>query len=174
MAYIRDRRSVGVIAAAVRSKKTKQNSFSRIRFTTATSATREKCMRASIRRLSPKSFLTKCKKVLALRGKAQKLKKSPQALCGLLKCDICGCSITAEVQTKKSGLSYIYYHCTKKRGTCAGEYIREEILDTQLSELLSRFHLPREWADELNRMAERCEAEATQTAAVSVQEMRAK
>src|SRR3989344_4825425 len=174
MAYIRDRRSVGVIAAAVRSKKTKQNSFSRIRFTTATSATREKCMRASIRRLSPKSFLTKCKKVLALRGKAQKLKKSPQALCGLLKCGECGCSITAEVQTKKSGRSYIYYRCTKKRGACSQPFVREEMLDTQLSELLSKFHLPREWAEELDRMATKDEANTSQTTAASVQVMRAK
>ena len=91
-----------------------------------------------------------------------------------MKCGECGCSITAEVQTKKSGRQYIYYHCTKKRGPCSGEYIREETLDTQLSELLSRFHLPREWASELHKMTERDEVEATQTAVASVQAMRAK
>src|SRR3989338_940338 len=63
--------SGGKIAASGPSKKTKQNSFSRIRFTTATFATRVKCMRGSIRRLSPKSFLTECKKFLPCAAKCR-------------------------------------------------------------------------------------------------------
>ena len=43
----------------------------------------------------------------------------------------------------------MYYHCTKKRSACDGAYLREEALDTELSNLLSRFHLPREWAEEM-------------------------
>jgi hypothetical protein len=121
-----------------------------------------------------KELFDKVQKVLTLRGKVQRHTKEPQQLCGLLKCGECGCSITAEVQTKKSGRQYIYYHCTKKRGKCAGAYLREEVLDAQLSELLSRFHLPREWTRELNKMAGRDAQEATQTAAASVQTMRAK
>ena len=121
-----------------------------------------------------KELFDKVQKVLALRGRTQKLKKSPQALCGLLKCGECGCSITAEVQTKKSGRSYIYYRCTKKRGACSQPFVRVETLDTQLSELLSRFHLPRHWAEELNKMADRDAQEATQSTAASVQAMRAK
>src|SRR3989344_3551942 len=125
-----------------------------------------------------KELFDRVQKVSALRGRAQKLKKSPQALCGLLKCGECGCSITCEEKFKyqKNGNlhRYVYYRCTKKRGKCGGEYIREEALDTQLSELLSRFHLPPHWAEELNRMADRDEKEATQTAAASVQAMRAK
>ena len=120
-----------------------------------------------------KELFDKVQKVLAMRGKVQRHVKEPQQLCGLLKCGSCGCSITAEVQTKKSGRQYIYYHCTKKRGQCDGEYIREETLDTQLSELLSKFHLPREWAEELNKMAEKDAADAAQTTAASVREMRA-
>ena len=48
------------------------------------------------------------------------------------------------------------------------------MLDTQLSELLSKFHLPREWAEELDRMATKDEANTSQTTAASVQVMRAK
>ncbi len=125
-----------------------------------------------------KELFDKVQNVLALRGRTQKLKKSPQALCGLLKCGECGCSITCEEKFKyqKNGNvhRYVYYRCTKKRGHCSGEYIREETLDMQLSELLSRFHLPREWADELDRMATKDAADASQTTAASVQEMRAK
>src|SRR3989338_4312900 len=121
-----------------------------------------------------KELFDRVQKVLAMRGRTQKLKKSPQALCGLLKCGECGCSITAEKQTKKSGRSYIYYRCTKKRGACSQPFVREEILDSQLSELLSKFHLPRHWAEELNKMADKDAADATQTTAVSVQAMQAK
>src|SRR3989344_2485327 len=121
-----------------------------------------------------KELFDKVQKVLALRGKVQRHVKEPQALCGLLKCGSCGCSLSSPGQTKKKGRQYIYYHCTKKRGVCDGAYIREEELDTQLSELLSKFHLPREWASELHKLTECDEAEATQTAVASVQEMRAK
>ncbi|MEK7155270.1 MAG: recombinase family protein, partial [Patescibacteria group bacterium] len=125
-----------------------------------------------------KELFDKVQKVLALRGRAQKLKKSPQALCGLLKCGECGCSITCEEKFKyqKNGNvhRYVYYRCTKKRGKCAGAYLREEVLDAQLSALLSRFHLPRHWAEKLDRMATKDAADATQTTAVSVQAMRAK
>src|SRR3990167_4965944 len=121
-----------------------------------------------------KELFDRVQKVLTLRGKAQRPTKQPQALCGLLKCAECGCAITGEVQTKKSGRRYIYYRCTKKRGVCDGAYVREETLDTQLSELLFRFHLPRHWAEELERMATKDAADASQTTAASVQAMRAK
>ncbi len=121
-----------------------------------------------------KELFDRVQKVLAKRCKVQVPEKQPQALCGLLKCGYCGCSITAEVQTKKSGRSYIYYHCTKKRGQCSGEYIRQEELDTQLSDLLVKFVMPKEWANELQKMTEKDEKEITHSTTSSVQEMRAK
>ena len=121
-----------------------------------------------------KELFDRVQTVLARRCKVQVPEKQPQALCGLLKCSECGCAITAEVQTKKSGRSYIYYHCTKKRGQCSGEYVREEVLNEQLSSLLAKFHLPGHWAKKLNVMAERDAADATQSAAASVQAMRSK
>ncbi|PIR84236.1 hypothetical protein COU18_00060, partial [Candidatus Kaiserbacteria bacterium CG10_big_fil_rev_8_21_14_0_10_51_14] len=122
----------------------------------------------------PKELFDRVQKVLTLRGKSQPSQKQPQALCGLLKCDSCGCAITGEVHTKKSGRSYTYYRCTKKRGPCSGEYVREKVLDEQLSDLLAKFHLPEHWARELNRMAEKDAQEAAHSAAASVQAMRAK
>ena len=124
--------------------------------------------------LVSKELFDRVQKVLAKRCKVQVPEKQPQALCGLLKCGECGCAITAEVQTKKSGRQYIYYHCTKKRGTCSGEYIREEELDRQLSDLLVKFVMPKEWADELRKMTEKDEKDITQTTSASVQAMRAK
>ena len=125
-----------------------------------------------------KNLFDKVQEVLDIRGRGQKAKKDPQALCGLLHCGNCGCFITAEVLTKhqKNGNvhRYVYYHCTGKRGKCLEPYIREEILANQLSNILSHYTLPPEWARELNLMADKDEKEAQSVAALSVQELRAK
>ncbi len=119
--------------------------------------------------LIDKKLFDRVQEVLKLRGKKKALKNSPQAFCGLLSCDSCDSSITAEKQK-----GHIYYRCTRKKGICTEPYVREESLDFQLSELLARFILPPEWAAELNRLADKDEKETSQIAAVSVQEMRSK
>lgn len=53
-------------------------------------------------------------------------------------------------------------------------YIREEVLDSQLSELLTQYVLPRDWVDGLNRMTDKDEKDTSQIAAASVQDMRAR
>ena len=70
----------------------------------------------------------------------------------------------------------LYYRCTKKKAAvhCSQPYVREEALDSQLSDLLAKFVLPPHWAKELDAMAERDAADASQTTAASVQAMRAK
>jgi len=94
-----------------------------------------------------KEIFDRVQKVLKERSnKNRPPENNPQAYCGLLSCASCGCAITAEEKIKyqKNGNthSYVYYHCTKKRGVCDGAYLREEVLDAELSNLLSRFHLP--------------------------------
>jgi site-specific DNA recombinase len=125
-----------------------------------------------------KALFDKVQEVLEIRGRGQKAKKDPQALCGLLHCGNCGCFITAEVLTKyqknRNIHRYVYYHCTRKRGRCSEPYIREEALADQLSNILSYYTLPPEWARELNLMADKDEKEAQSVAALSVQELRAK
>jgi site-specific DNA recombinase len=37
------------------------------------------------------------------------------AFTGMMRCGNCGCSITAEEHTKPSGLTFVYYRCTKKK-----------------------------------------------------------
>ena len=126
-----------------------------------------------------KELFDKVQKVLKERSnKNRPPENNPQAYCGLLSCAECGCSITAEekVKRQKNGNEhrYVYYHCTKKRGKCGGEFVREETLDAELSDLLSRFHLPPEWAEEMKKLADKDAREAEQTAAASVQTMRTK
>jgi site-specific DNA recombinase len=67
-------------------------------------------------------------------------------LLGLMRCAECGCAITAEVQK-----GHTYYRCTKKRRTvrCTQPYVREEVLDAEVSRLLRTFILPAPSADGL-------------------------
>jgi len=118
--------------------------------------------------LIDKKLFDRVQEVLKLRGKKKALKNSPQAFCGLLSCATCNSSITAEKQK-----GHIYYRCTRKKGVCTEPYVREESLDSQLSELLARFVLPSEWAVELNRMADKDAQDTSKIAAASIQETRA-
>ena len=68
--------------------------------------------------------------------------------------------ITAEDKVKrcKNGNvhNYIYYHCTHKSKTikCNELCIREEVLDTQLSEILSNYSMSSPWAKEFGLLME--------------------
>src|SRR3989344_1555687 len=125
-----------------------------------------------------KELFDQVQKVLRERSNANRPpENNPQAYCGLLSCSECGCSITAEEKVKhqQNGNThrYVYYHCTKKRGACDGAYLREETLDAELSALLARFHLPREWVEEMERMAQKDAREAKQSAEASISALRA-
>jgi site-specific DNA recombinase len=56
------------------------------------------------------------------------------AFSGLIACGHCGCSIVGEIKKQR----YVYYHCTGYKGRCDEPYVREEIIETQFSELLGR------------------------------------
>ncbi len=128
--------------------------------------------------LVSKELFEKVQKVLRERSnKNRPPENNPQAYCGLLACGECGCSITAEekVKVQQNGNThrYVYYHCTKKRGKCSGKYLREETMDAELSNLLSQFHLPHSWAEEMNKMADKDAQEAEQSATTSISALRA-
>jgi len=64
-------------------------------------------------------------------------------------CRECGHKITSEVI--KNGNWYIYYHCTKKKGKCAQKYVREEVLEEQITDNLKNIEIDpdfEEWAIE--------------------------
>ncbi len=66
---------------------------------------------------------------------------------GLLRCAECGSMITAQWATNRFGAKYRYYRCSKKKGICAQEYLREDSLVFQLKEQLQKISLPDEWTD---------------------------
>ena len=107
-----------------------------------------------------KKLFDEAQEMLKLRGKPdRKAKNDPQPFCGLLHCASCGMMITGEYKVKKQNNGniheYIYYHCTKKNKSvkCEEPCIRQEELSNQLSSIIQKVSLPKDWAEELNRMA---------------------
>ena len=107
-----------------------------------------------------KKLFDEAQEMLKFRGQPErKPQNEPQPYCGLISCASCGMMITAENKTKrqKNGNvhEYTYYRCTKKSKTikCPEMSLRSEKLDEQLSSLIKKVSLPKDWAEELNRLA---------------------
>ena len=112
-----------------------------------------------------KSLYDRVQRVLAERGHQYKRKKIKHDLCGLFHCS-CGMMITTENKTKiqKNGNrhNYIYYRCSRKSKTvkCREKPLREELLDSRLSEFLLEFAPPQAIYDFLlNKLEQDAEAE---------------
>ena len=125
--------------------------------------------------VSKKNF-DKVQEILKQRGKIRKSSKNqPQAFCGLLRCGTCGMMITAESRIKKQKNGnihhYVYYRCSRKSKTikCAEPPVRQEILDKQISSLLQKFSLKKDWAEELNKKLEKDKTETAQSFTAFVQ-----
>jgi len=69
-----------------------------------------------------------------------KYASKPFVFRGLIKCSYCGCSITTDRKKDK----YNYLSCTKYKGNCKGERVREEVLLEQVKELLKNLIIPEE------------------------------
>ncbi len=121
--------------------------------------------------LIDKELFDKVQTILVRRGHPQKPDKEPKILCGLLRCGECGCMITAEVQK-----GHTYYRCTKKNLSvrCSQLYVREEVLITDLSEILSHYTMPEDWAQGLFKLADEDERATSRTAAAFVSSLRDK
>lgn len=89
--------------------------------------------------------------ILGDKGK-QRPKTHTFAYTGLIRCAECSSTITAEnkVKRQKNGNIhyYTYYHCTKKKNpNCSQKNIRQEDLELQVAELLSKIQIPREFCE---------------------------
>jgi len=68
---------------------------------------------------------------------------------GLIRCADCGCLITPEKKTKKSGKVYHYYHCTQYNGKHGAEWLREGDLTEQFAEAFSSLQMPQEVVEDI-------------------------
>jgi site-specific DNA recombinase len=69
----------------------------------------------------------------------KRIRQQLRAQYRLLSCQNCGCSMTPEIKTKKSGLTYVYYSCTNAKGICQREYVPEKTLLQPILEVLGQF-----------------------------------
>jgi site-specific DNA recombinase len=109
-----------------------------------------------------KKLFDEAQEMLKFRGQPErKPQNEPQPYCGLISCASCGMMITGEHKFKrqKNGNvhEYTYYRCSKKSKTikCSESAVREKELDRQLSSLIQKVSLPKDWAEELLKMAEK-------------------
>ena len=125
-----------------------------------------------------KALFDRANGVLRGRGRTPDKKTDPRPFCGLMACGNCGMGITGELKLKrqKNGTThlYTYYHCSKKSKTqkCSEPCIRAEELDRQLSNIISEYILPKEWATKLFAMLDTEEQKTKHTALEAVQELR--
>ncbi|MBI2550899.1 recombinase family protein [Candidatus Uhrbacteria bacterium] len=75
-------------------------------------------------------------------------KKQRFAFTGLIRCGECGCMVTAEEHTKKSGRHYAYYRCTKKRQDvrCGQKMVSLDEIERQVNEILGSISIPKAFA----------------------------
>ncbi len=119
-----------------------------------------------------KKLFDKVQEVMSEKSRPKKRGEKIYIFRGLLKCGECGCAITAEDKTKKSGRYYIYYRCTKKKGVCSQPYIREEIFASQISDILQKVSLPEDWAEPMLTQLETDEASTAQSDALFAQNLK--
>lgn len=82
-----------------------------------------------------------CQKIINERT-ATKYNKREFIFSNLIKCSKCGCFLVGELKKEK----YIYYHCTGNRGGDCKKYsyVKEEIIEKAVMDLLKTFQLPPE------------------------------
>jgi hypothetical protein len=111
-------------------------------------------------RLITKELFDRCQETrLKRQNSPHKALSRDFVLKGLLKCQNCGCSMSAEIKTKKSGKTFTYYSCTNAKHICKRVYIPEKDLLKPVYEVLERFEsineeVQNELVDELRKCTE--------------------
>ena len=96
---------------------------------------------------------------LKVRSRPRKSKeKHDFALTGVFTCGECGCGITAQY-AKGNGGTYRYYRCSKKKDKCSQGYLREDLMQNQIRDVLQTVALPEEWAHKMLAQVEVWERE---------------
>lgn len=100
----------------------------------------------------PRSVFERVQGILSSYDKKTiKYAAKPFALRGLVHCEKCGGTITAELKIKKNNPNnrYIYYSCSNFKGQCDRVWVREEELLKPIKRILGRMQMPQERVDEV-------------------------
>ena len=89
---------------------------------------------------------------LRLGRQSRRNRKREFAYTGLIQCRRCGSMVTAGMHKQQSlGGPYTYYYCSNKDGRCTRQGIRQEELERQFVEVLSRVTIDREVGELIHR-----------------------
>jgi site-specific DNA recombinase len=111
-------------------------------------------------RLIDKELFDRCQEIRKNRRKTPyKVLSKDFIFKGLLKCQNCGCTMSAEVKTKPSGKTFVYYSCTNAKGICKRIYVPEKTLLEPIYDVLERFEsiteeVQNDLVDELRKSTE--------------------
>ncbi len=89
--------------------------------------------------LISKALYDKCQEVMARKSRHTHAQKGlkPYVYRAAFRCAECGCYITTETQK-----GHNYLHCTKRKTPCSQLFVREEVIDAQVREILKGVSLP--------------------------------
>src|SRR3989344_1222657 len=111
-------------------------------------------------RLISKELFDKCQEIRSKRKSSPYKALSKDFIFkGLLKCQHCGCSMSAEIKKGR----YVYYACTNSKRICKRIYVPENVLLKPVYKLLERFEsIPEDVCDQLvEELRKSTEAEIT-------------
>ena len=119
-----------------------------------------------------KKLFDKVQEIMKKKGKPRKVKSHNFPFLGFMKC-LCGCAITAEKKIKKSGRTYIYYRCTKKKGPCLEKhFLREKNLLEQINSFLQKVSLSSQDTEKVLTELEKDENLTKEQAKTTVQNLK--
>jgi DNA invertase Pin-like site-specific DNA recombinase len=124
-----------------------------------------------------KKIFDQIQEALCSNGKPRKKKTKEELIFkNFAICGECGYQITGEKHTKKSGLVFKYYRCTKKSKVkkCTDGFLREEKLAEQIQEICQKVSIPDEWRDKFLDKVSEWEQEENDASGIFVQNLKVK
>ena len=110
--------------------------------------------------------------VMRQRGRPQSKNTKYFVFKGLMRCGVCGATVTAEIQK-----GHYYYHCTRKLRPCKSssqKFVREESLAQQVQEFIQKVSLSDDWLENILRELDKDKDTFSQSSLTHLQNLQAK
>ena len=121
-----------------------------------------------------KAVFDQIQKAMSDNGRARKKRPEVEYIFrGFARCGECGYMFTSEKHTKKNGLEFIYYRCSKRSKThkCGSRFLRAENLAEQVKRNIDLVTLPDEWRDMFLEKVNELEKEESRSAGLGAQNL---
>ena len=122
-----------------------------------------------------KKLFDRIQQALKDNGKPRKKREKDFLFLNFVRCGNCGYMITAEQHIKKSGLKFVYYHCTYKskiQKCNQRRFLREEELAKQIKNYIQKVSLSDDWRDKFLAKIEDWQKTENQSSLVFAQNLK--